>query len=208
MGRLPADPELDGHHGGARPPAARQDDPGPEPRRQQARARRGRGSRLRPGVRSRPSMRWRSATSRTSIASSPSTTRCSAFPSMPARAPSAIRRIAVSSARSREPPRVSAGRPGAGRRTVADEGLMGHGDAGFPATQPARADHDRAPLPAAQLLRAAGLAAVPDGVAPALAVFDRRSRRQPAALAPDRPSPASPAARRRGELRRLPGPAG
>ncbi len=79
---------------------------GPEPRRQRSRARRGRGPRLRPGVRPRDDRGARDRQRAQHLQPAHRrTTRCSGFRSMPGRAASAIRRFAASSAPSPAPRR-------------------------------------------------------------------------------------------------------
>ena len=86
------------------------------------------------------------------------------------RANSAIRRSAASSsAIAGRRAQAGAGRPGAGDRAHARRrGSWVSDDGRLPAPATRACDHDRPPLPAAQLLRPAELAAVPDDRAPAV----------------------------------------
>ena len=156
------------------------------------------------------SRRWRSATSPTSTASSPSTTRPSACRSTPGPGTSAIRqfRRQFQADRRALAGASDAGRAGAGRRPDAGAGSWVDRRCRTSCGATRGCDHDRAPLSAAQLLRAAELAPVPDvdHLLSSYATVGLAAR--PAALAGDRPRAAPSAARRRAQLGRLPRQAG
>ena len=97
-----------------------------------------------------------------------------------------------------------AGRAGAGGGPEPGEGLLGQHRLGPAAARAAAVDDDRAPLPAAQLLRAAELAAVPDDLPSARRLRHGHAGRQPEALDRHRPRPAPPDPPRRAQFRGLP----